>query len=223
MADRSKFLDENGNLDAEKLFTSYSELETKLGTTNTPPKPTPKSLTRNDLIPFFQEAARSEGKLSDASYQNLQDTYGLDRSVVDEFAEGQTAKAQVYRSTIEGIVGGKEQLDGLVEWAKVNLPDAEKQVFANQVDGGSIAEATAALNGLVARRAQAGNAPAGNQVQGAPVSQGAVAGFSNMDELSEAVGDEKYGKDVEYTNLVNARAEKTGNDVVDARSLTPSQ
>ena len=112
---------------------------------------------------------------------------GITSEILDNYIEGQKAIVAQQMSEIADSVGGKEQFDTIVNWAKENLTEDEKK----QID--EIHEPTAikyVLAGLKARM-EASDGVIPQQLQG----EGGKAPsnlFEDMSEVRAAISDPRY-------------------------------
>lgn len=153
----------------------------------------------SDLSKYHEEFAK-EGKLSDASYSELEKG-GLSRTDVDNYIEGQQARQKLYASSVYEAAGGEQAYLELVEWGKEHLSDVGKQDFDTKIRSGNIDMAKLAVETALAQR----GTPA-RRVSGAAVSDnGGTKAFADKGEWQKAVRDPLYGKNKKYTQSVDAR------------------
>lgn len=208
--------------DGEALATAYKELEQKLGAgghaagepkqtagtdTGASPSPAPSSsLSADTLKPYFAEYAE-KGQLSDESYGKLAAAHGLDRSLVDDWIAGQTARAEMGTQRVYAVVGGEAEYQRIV--AGVNEAIAAKRITTAQVnaynallDSGNIDAASLALRGIAAAMEPA--RPAGSQISGSRRG-GGVTPFGDFREQVLAQKDPRYKTDPAYRRAVDER------------------
>ena len=186
----------------EEMAKSYSELEKKMGAgadenkEEEQPQQTEEN-NENDnqensnyneaVVEASQEFFANDGKLSDETYQKLEQI-GLPRDLVDSYAAGQQALIQGEEAEIKGVAGG--QYDQMAEWANEHLPQEEVDAFDEAVTGGTVQQAKLAVQGLYARYQNATGAQP-------KLTQGSVTGtstmpFKSMQELARAQADPRY-------------------------------
>jgi len=119
----------------EELEKAYKELERKLG------QQKQESEEGSDEQPSQDEAEEAveraglnmeemssyyedNGELSEDHYEALEKA-GIPRAYVDAYVEGIEAQAQMAQEQILSNVGGQEQYDEMVEWAKESLTEQE--------------------------------------------------------------------------------------------------
>lgn len=195
----------------EDLAKAYAELERKQSQKAPASQPTETSDIEGarqvveqagvDFEALSAEFAAS-GALSDQSYAMLE-AKGFPRELVDDFIDGQAAKAQLYRTEALTPIGGEEAFADMVQWAATGgLTTEEIMAFNNQVESGNLAAAKMAILGLKARFDAAngteptllnGNAPASGDV------------FRSTAELTAAMKDPRYKKDPAYREDVRQK------------------
>ena len=195
----------------EDLAKAYAELESKLGGN----KPTEPSATPSDtpapqdaqqalqekgldLNEFSQEFSQ-KGELSPESYEKLTKA-GFDKNLVDQYIAGQKALASQYETSIKAEIGGDEKYSEMTTWAKANMTPAEIDAFNAAVSSGNMDQAKLAVLGLATKYSKAvGTEPSrllgGQQAASADV-------FESTAQVTEAMRDPRYGKDMRFTREV---------------------
>lgn len=223
-----KFWDaEKGTVKTEALLQSYSELERRQSApkpeekpnANTPPKiedgkaeETPPEASREQAQEAVEKANLdfsaleqeylNDGKLSDETYEKLAKA-GLPKNVVDNYVEGQMAKAQALTNRVYDTVGGEQSYMAMNEWAKQNLSDSEKAAFNAALDSGNEGSIMLAVRGLQAQFTAANGKPP-KLVNGDAAGQsGAV--FRSRQEVITAMSDPRYRSDPAYRSDVEAK------------------
>lgn len=203
----------------EDLLKAYQELEKKLGNPEEPPKDpsldikkeeakpaeeNPGGLSTTDFNSYYQEFIDS-GSLSEDSYKALADK-GLSKDVVDAYIAGQQAITDKAISQVHEIVGGEQAYVELIEWAKVNLSDSQKQEFNSKVTSNDLEKTKDAVEFLMYQKAKT-EPKAPTRIQGdsksAPVN--GMQPFRDRGEYSKAVSNPLYGRDAKYTNMIDRR------------------
>ena len=201
----------------DELVKSYSELEKKLGEQSQPTKesvdPVSKAETKqeqpkSDLdiatkavdsaglnMESLSEEYAKEGKLADGSYKSLEKA-GIPKDYVDRFIAGQQAIADQQSSSVKEMVGGTQAYDTMSEWAGQNLSETEKTAYNSAVNSKDLEAVKLAVVGLKARYAQAtGSEP--KLVEGKSSASG-EQGFQSWAQVTQAMSDPRYAKDVAY-------------------------
>lgn len=201
----------------EDLAKAYAELESKLGQkpaeqpkaevtipTDATPADAEKQLADKglDLTEFSQEFARN-GELSEESYEKLTKA-GFDKNLVDQFIEGQKARAVQFESAIKTEVGGDERYSQMVEWAKANLTPAEIDAYNSAVSSGNTDQAKLAALGLAMKFEKAvGSEP--KRMIGGNAAPDAGDVFESRAQLTAAMKDPRYKSDPAYRAKVQQK------------------
>ena len=200
----------------EDMAKAYAELEAKLGqpkqaepqATPEPAKATPeddeKALTDKglNLQDFSQEFAQ-KGELSPESYEKLEKA-GYSKDLVDQFIEGQKARAAAYEGGIKAEVGGDQAYADMVTWAKASLTPAEIDAFNAAVSSGNVQQAKLAVLGLKAQFEKA-NGSDPQRLLGGTNSASTSDVFESVAQLKEAMKDPRYKTDPAYRAKVQEK------------------
>jgi len=200
----------------DELVKSYSELEKKLGEQSQPTKESVdpvskaevKEQPKSDLdiatkavdsaglnMESLSEEYAKEGKLADGSYKSLEKA-GIPKDYVDRFIAGQQAIADQQSSSVKEMVGGTQAYDTMSEWAGQNLSETEKTAYNSAVNSKDLEAVKLAVVGLKARSSQAtGSEP--KLVEGKSSASG-EQGFQSWAQVTQAMSDPRYAKDVAY-------------------------
>lgn len=200
----------------EDMAKAYAELEAKLGK----PKeeapaqtPAPAEATTADAdkaladkglnLQDFSAEFATNGELSAESYDKLAKA-GYDRNLVDQFIEGQRARASQFENTIKSEVGGAEKYAEMTEWAKANLSPAEIEAYNRAVSSGDQNTAKLAVLGLSAQFSKAvGSEPKRTIGGNSAAASGDV--FESRAQLTEAMRDPRYKSDPAFRDKVQAK------------------
>ena len=200
----------------DELVKSYSELEKKLGEQSQPTeksvdpvsKAEVKEQPKSDLdiatkavdsaglnMESLSEEYAKDGKLADGSYKSLEKA-GIPKDYVDRFIAGQQAIADQQSSSVKEMVGGTQAYDTMSEWAGQNLSETEKTAYNSAVNSKDLEAVKLAVVGLKARYSQAtGSEP--KLVEGKSSASG-EQGFQSWAQVTQAMSDPRYAKDVAY-------------------------
>lgn len=203
---------------AEEFAKSYSELEKKLGGSQTTEKP---AATTTE-IPATTDAAREQvenagldfdaisdefttaGALSEATYEKLAKA-GINKTVADQYIAGQQALANQTRTEVFNVAGGEEAYVEMVTWAKTALTPEAINAYNNAMNSRDINSMKLAVDGLKARfAAENGTTPS---LVGGSTSGASKAGdaFRSTAELTTAMKDPRYATDPAYRADVAAK------------------
>jgi hypothetical protein len=200
----------------DELVKSYSELEKKLGEQSQPTEKSVDPVSKAELkgqpksdldiatkavdsaglnMESLSEEYAKEGKLADASYTSLEKA-GIPKDYVDRFIAGQQAIADQQSSSVKEMVGGTQAYDTMSEWAGQNLSETEKTAYNSAVNSKDLEAVKLAVVGLKARYSQAtGSEP--KLVEGKSSASG-EQGFQSWAQVTQAMSDPRYAKDVAY-------------------------
>lgn len=150
---------------------------------------------------------RANGKLSDASYENLAKV-GFDRSTVDAYLGGEQAKATLYLNSIYDSAGGQEAYKAMLAWAPSSYSADEVSAFDAAIRSGNPGTMKLAVSGLKARYAAEFGKGATSTVtpNSADLSAGQI-GFKSQSEMTAAMKDPRWTKDVTYRREVTQKIE----------------
>ena len=204
----------------DELVKSYSELEKKLGEQSQPTEKSVDPVSKAELkgqpksdldiatkavdsaglnMDSLAEEYAKDGKLADGSYKSLEKA-GIPKDYVDRFIAGQQAIADQQSTTVKDLVGGTQAYDSMSEWAGNNLNETEKTAYNSAVNSKDLEAVKLAVVGLKARYAQAtGSEP--KLVEGKASASG-EQGFQSWAQVTQAMSDPRYAKDVAYQNEV---------------------
>lgn len=201
----------------EEMAKSYAELESKLGSNkqgeqpaentvdpaNADQKAAEEALSTKGLdLSEFSNEFNQKGELSPESYEKLTKA-GFDKDLVDQFIEGQKARASLFEADIVNSVGGREKYGDMVEWAKVNMSESEINAFNSALAGGQD-QAKLAVAGLKSRYDSA-NGSDPRLLSGS--TKGGQLGdvFESHAQVTEAMRDPRYKSDPAYRSKVQSK------------------
>ena len=227
--------DENGLIlgkfkTVEDLANSYKELEGKLGATETTEEKAEEVTEENEtetnyhdiygdgLAEVLDEVGidpeditnrfLETGNINDDDYTKLQEG-GFSKQVIDTYLDGirsqgnvaEIAKGEI--SDIQQIAGGEQGYEQMRSWANENLSKDEIVAFDNLTATGSAPAIKLAVQGLYSQYSNAmGIEP--DLVSGRPSSNG-LAPYRSAAEVTAAMSDPRYGKDMTYTGTVQEK------------------
>ena len=214
----------------EDLANSYKELEGKLGATETTEEEAEEVTEENEsetnyhdiygdgLAEVLDEVGidpeditnrfLETGNINDDDYTKLQEG-GFSKQVIDTYLDGirsqgnvaEIAKGEI--SEIQQIAGGEQGYEQMRSWANENLSKDEIVAFDNLTATGSAPAIRLAVQGLYSQYSNAmGIEP--DLVSGRPSSNG-LAPYRSAAEVTAAMSDPRYGKDMTYTGTVQEK------------------
>ena len=227
--------DENGLIlgkfkTVEDLAASYKELEGKLGASETTEEEVEEVTEENEsetnyhdiygdgLAEVLDEVGidpeditnrfLETGNINDDDYAKLQEG-GFSKQVIDTYLDGirsqgniaEIAKGEI--SDIQQIAGGEQGYEQMRSWANENLSKDEIIAFDNLTATGSAPAIKLAVQGLYSQYSNAmGIEP--DLVSGRPSSNG-LAPYRSAAEVTAAMSDPRYGRDMTYTGTVQEK------------------
>jgi len=204
----------------EEMAKAYAELESKLGKpkdeapaavpdpVTATPADADKALADKGLnLQDFSAEFSTNGELSAESYDRLAKA-GYDRTLVDQYIEGQKARASLYENSIKGEVGGAEKYTEITEWARANLSAGEIDAFNRAVSSGDQNAAKLAVLGLSAQYSKSvGSEP--QRVIGGNAAASSSDVFESMAQVTAAMRDPLYKTDPAYRSKVQAKLSRS--------------
>lgn len=201
----------------EDMAKAYAELEAKLGQAKpaAPAENTPepsqatsadaeKQLADKGLnLQDFSAEFAQKGELSAESYEKLAKA-GYDKGLVDQFIEGQKARASQFESAIKTEVGGADAYVNMVTWAKANLSPSEIDAYNAAVSSGNADQAKLAALGLKMKFDTA-NGSDPQRLLGGQGSTSTADVFESVAQLKEAMKDPRYKTDSAYRAQVQQK------------------
>tara|TARA_E500000331_G_scaffold356420_1_gene414726 strand:+ start:737 stop:1486 length:750 start_codon:yes stop_codon:yes gene_type:complete len=195
------------------LEKAYKELESKVGQAKEDPKQdqgleiqetAEKAVEAAglDMSQLEQEFA-DNGELSEKSYEQLE-SQGISKDIVNNYIEGQQARAVQIETEIKDIAGGKDGYNEMIAWAKESLSQEEISAYNRVVNGRDLDATKMAVQGLKARM---GTDAEPNLVRGKPaLSQ---EQFTSVAQVTAAMSDPRYAKDPAFRQEVQAKIERS--------------
>jgi len=194
----------------EELEKAYKELEKRLGSYKQQSNDDSANLTEAEALKRVEQAkldldAMSDyftqhGTLSEEHYAALEKA-GIPRSYVDSYIDGVVAKFEAERNALLNKVGGEEQFNSMVEWAKANLSRDEIDAYNRAVESTDLTVVENAVLSLAYRyQKEVGRDP--KLLGGGNASS---SGFQSVAQLIEAMKDPRYEKDPAYRREVEQR------------------
>ena len=199
-ASRPEWLPEQFNT-PEDMAKAYSELRSKMdsGATEAAPEEAPQ--TEQDPAVLSSETLQKysekyyQGGLDENDYAELE-KLGVSKELVSQYAAGMSALMDRQSTEAYAAVGGKEQYDTMLAWAKESFSEQEAQAFNAAVTSNDQNTVMMAVKGLGARYT-ASNGTEAKLVQGATQSSGEGA-FGSMAQVVQAMNDPRYTNDPSY-------------------------
>ena len=190
---------------AEDMAKAYSELEKKQSTETTD-EPNMQQMRADaeasqGMDKFYSEY-QEQGSLSEKSYEEL-NKMGLDKSLVDGYIAGQEAIANTEVQAVHNLVGGTDNYNKVIEYAKGNLNEAEQNAFNETLETGSIEQVKFAVQGI-ASRAGIGSEQPQSMINGDSIETNSDI-FESSAQVIDAMNDPRYAKDPAFRKLVEEK------------------
>lgn len=160
------------------------------------------------------DAYGQSGEFPEEAYAALE-AQGVSRSVVDNYLKGVSDKntesqviAEAQVKEVKGLAGGDEGYGKMMQWASVNLSDAEKDRYDKVMASGDLDAIKMTVAGLKARYDAAfGIDPklVGGRSKGSPGKDV----FRSTQEVVAAMRDPRYGTDPAYTQEVEKKVARS--------------
>lgn len=207
-----KFLNSDGELDADALLASYQQLERKMSGGEEPvteetgeveEQEAPQQEQEAPSLESFSQEFFESGELSENSYEQLEGM-GYPKDLVDAFIAGQKAILNTEQNQLFQEVGGEESYRQMQAWASENMSDAAKEAYNQAVESGDMDQATLAIRGLRDSYYRA-NGKQPNQLTGRSSGQATITGFRSTRELTQAMRDPRYATDPAYRQDIEDR------------------
>lgn len=169
-----------------------------------------KVLTEKGLnMAEFEQEYTVNGGLSEESLAKLEKA-GIPRTMVQAYIDGQNALVTHFVNEVQAIAGGEQGYQDVVNWAKENLSEEEKNAYDKVMFSGDKELIKLAVAGLVAQYREVEGVEPEIHIHGkASASRSSrVTGYKNVSEMKAAMRDPRYGKDPDYTREVEMKTMK---------------
>jgi len=159
-------------------------------------------LTVEQMDSYTQEF-NTNGKLSEESYKNLE-KLGIATSVVDSYIQGRAAIQEAQATKAYDVVGGAENYEAMVTWAKDSWSPEQIEVFNSQVNSGDNAQIMFGVEALATQFKVAKGSPIPKRALtgSAQGTSGNTNSFETKAEMLKAIANPLYSKDASYNNMV---------------------
>jgi hypothetical protein len=200
----------------EDLAKAYQELQAKLGkpaeTKTDEQQPTDQQAQEElaskglDLAEFSTEFAR-QGELSAESYDKLEKA-GYPRNIVDQYIDGQRARAALYESDVKSVAGGDNGFAEMVDWAKSNLSPQEISAYNAAIDSGNPDQAKLAVAGVY-QKFSAARPSEPNLVRGQTSGTSTGDAYESVAQLTKDMASPDYKSDPAFRAKVQAKLSRS--------------
>jgi hypothetical protein len=188
----------------EDLAKAYAELESKLGKPAESKQADPSAQPSTDQVKDelatkgldlsdFSQEFNTKGELSAESYDKLEKA-GYPRNIVDQYIDGQKARAALYESEVKAVAGGEDSFSEMVEWAKANLTQTEISAYNAAVDSGDPNIAKLAVAGMY-QKFSAVRPAEPNLFKGATSASGSSDVYESVAQMQKDMASPEYKSD----------------------------
>lgn len=188
----------------EDLAKAYAELESKLGKPAESKQADPNAQPSTDQVKDelatkgldlseFSQEFNTKGELSAESYDKLEKA-GYPRNIVDQYIDGQKARAALYESEVKSVAGGDKSFSEMVEWAKANLNPTEISAYNAAIDSGDPNIAKLAVAGIYQKFSAARPAEP-NLFKGATSASGSADVYESIAQMQKDMASPEYKTD----------------------------
>jgi hypothetical protein len=188
----------------EELAKAYDALRAKMDS-KAPEAPVAPVVTESkglDMAALRAEVT-ANGTLSEESRAALKAS-GIDEATITTYVEGAKALATQAHTALAQSVGGEENLNAALSWAKINLTDAEASAFDRAMQAGDPALAAMAVQGIHSRYLAAeGSDP--KLISGEGTAPAGIEPFTDTHQVTQAMRDPRYAKSEAYRTQVRQR------------------
>lgn len=149
--------------------------------------------------PVFADASTEyaeKGELSPETYEKLAKA-GATKEMVDTFIAGREALWERQESEALELVGGRDEAEKMVEWARQNLKPEEIKAYNDAVNGTDFNLAKLHIRDMVTRFRESGASQFSVGPEGTP-GGGRPRGFQSQAQIREAMRDPRYNTDPAY-------------------------
>ena len=141
------------------------------------------------------------GSLSEETVEALNKA-GYPPEVIEAFIEGRVAMEEKFTKAIYESAGGEKEYRTIVNWASQNLSKKSIDAFNRAIDNNNINAITLMLDGMKAKMVAKMGTANKSIHGGASAPKNSPKGYSTKTEMIKAMSDPRYGRDYEYTRMV---------------------
>lgn len=158
-----------------------------------------KGVDFNQAIKEYNEY----GALSSKTMADLAQA-GYPSEVIEGFIESRQNLESEFTNAVYNSAGGEQAYNKVIEWAQGNLSNKVLSSFNRAIDNNNLEAVTLMFEGMKAKMI-AKQGTRNPTIMGGGVTNGGYKGFSNKQEVVEAMSDPRYGTDPNYTRSVELR------------------
>lgn len=158
-----------------------------------------KGVDFNQAIKEYNEY----GALSSKTMADLAQA-GYPSEVIEGFIESRQNLESEFTNAVYSAAGGEQAYNKVIEWAQGNLSNKVLSSFNRAIDNNNLEAVALMFEGMKAKMV-AKQGTRNPTIMGGGVTNGGYKGFSNKQEVVEAMSDPRYGTDPNYTRSVELR------------------
>lgn len=158
-----------------------------------------KGVDFNQAIKEYNEY----GALSSKTMADLAQA-GYPAEVIEGFIESRQNLESEFTNAVYSAAGGEQAYNKVIEWAQGNLSNKVLSSFNRAIDNNNLEAVALMFEGMKAKMV-AKQGTRNPTIMGGGVTNGGYKGFSNKQEVVEAMSDPRYGTDPNYTRSVELR------------------
>lgn len=158
-----------------------------------------KGVDFNQAIKEYNEY----GALSSKTMADLAQA-GYPSEVIEGFIESRQNLESEFTNAVYNSAGGEQAYNKVIEWAQGNLSNKVLSSFNRAIDNNNLEAVTLMFEGMKAKMI-AKQGTRNPTIMGGGVTNGGYKGFSNKQEVVEAMSDPRYGTDPNYTRSVELK------------------
>lgn len=158
-----------------------------------------KGVDFNQAIKEYNEY----GALSSKTMADLAQA-GYPSEVIEGFIESRQNLESEFTNAVYNSAGGEQAYNKVIEWAQGNLSNKVLSSFNRAIDNNNLEAVTLMFEGMKAKMI-AKQGTRNPTIMGGGVTTGGYKGFSNKQEVVEAMSDPRYGTDPSYTRAIEMK------------------
>lgn len=158
-----------------------------------------KGVDFNQAIKEYNEY----GALSSKTMADLAQA-GYPSEVIEGFIESRQNLESEFTNAVYSAAGGEQAYNKVIEWAQGNLSNKVLSSFNRAIDNNNLEAVVLMFEGMKAKMV-AKQGTRNPTIMGGGVTNGGYKGFSNKQEVVEAMSDPRYGTDPNYTRSVELK------------------
>lgn len=196
----------------EELLAAYEELAAKQAAPADEGSNAEGEEAAASAAPISEELFTKAASEFEASGEIGQETRealvkaGIPEQFIDAYQAGVHAQMAAIRAEAHSMVGGEDNWNAMMEWAKT-LPEKDINAFNKAVEDPSTY--SLAIQGLYARYTAANGSERPSAIEGAK--HGTLNGdvYRSKSEMTADMSDPRYGKDADFTKAVEAKVKRS--------------